>query len=898
MRRICSLYGVCMLLTAALAWGAPFTGRAAVTGLGSGSGHANVRPSRHKKVTRPSRHKKVTTRRQRAIAQGPRAGDPVLFGDQAVESALDEDVAGLPEAFPFTNSTSGTASSVVVYVDAENQATKLLTGLYSNNNGSPGALLATGSLASPKPGAWNSVTIHFTAIEPGTYWLAILGKGGTLYFRDRSNGPCFSENTSRGRFSQPPSPWPAGPTWNTCPISAYVGGTRTSSGSSPPPIVAPANTAPPTLTGSDVQGDTLSTSTGAWSGSPTSYSYSWQDCDSSGNHCTDISQASAPTYSLTGNDVGHTIRAVVTARNEVGSASASTGPSAVVTPLPPSNTALPAITGTPTPGQTLSSSTGSWTGSPTEYSYQWEDCDSSGSNCSDISNATASSYALGSADVGDTIRAVVTATNGGGSTSATSAATVVVGSSSTGGGAGLDFALDPDFIGPSYYSKFSNGPSSSMTYFPICTYQTNLFQNDVSVANMVKAGINCADMAYDGGNQADLNIAAANGMWENINGSVSSFTSNQSDVKAYAMLDAPEEENDPYNPSNGCTATTTPSGTIANPSPDNCAQAYINDANGYRSTDPTRPVWGNFSTGVEAYAFPPSGWTSQQWQLHMASMLQADDIDSGDAYFWTSQYEYSQANASQGSFGTGNEGAWGYGRVVDRERYLSDYTRPTYDIVECCDSGDGNGSTEPTNEMTPNMIETGVWDALVHGARGIDWWTTDSWDSSSGGDPDDQPYDNSNGEPATYYDDQAVYADAQWAPQLAAMEKVDGEIDSYAVDLNSPTVLGASATDDDGSVPVSTLAKDVGGKLWLVAMADGNNTYPMSNQTPMTATVSVPSAVPVGTVLNVVGENRTVTVNANHQFTDTFGTTTDGPGDLYCGCSLTYGYQHHIYAMP
>ena len=100
---------------------------------------------------------------------------------------------------------------------------------------------------------------------------------------------------------------------------------------------------------------------------------------------------------------------------------------AAATQSAPSNAALPAISGTATQGQTLTVSNGSWSGSPSGYSYQWRNCDSSGNNCTNVSGATGSSYQLTGSDVGDTVRVVVTATNSGGSNSATSDATAVVG---------------------------------------------------------------------------------------------------------------------------------------------------------------------------------------------------------------------------------------------------------------------------------------------------------------------------------------------------------------------------------------------------------------------------------------------------------------------------------------
>lgn len=56
------------------------------------------------------------------------------------------------------------------------------------------------------------------------------------------------------------------------------------------------------------------------------------------------------------------------------------------------------INGTTTQGQTLSTSNGTRSGSPTGYSYQWKDCDSSGNNCINISGATSRSYTLASGD--------------------------------------------------------------------------------------------------------------------------------------------------------------------------------------------------------------------------------------------------------------------------------------------------------------------------------------------------------------------------------------------------------------------------------------------------------------------------------------------------------------------
>jgi hypothetical protein len=94
---------------------------------------------------------------------------------------------------------------------------------------------------------------------------------------------------------------------------------------------APANTAPPAISGTAKVGEELSASTGSWTGGVQSYSYQWQRCDSGGASCAAVTDATSRTYGVRTVDVGHTLRVQVTAKNASDSTTATSAPTAVVT---------------------------------------------------------------------------------------------------------------------------------------------------------------------------------------------------------------------------------------------------------------------------------------------------------------------------------------------------------------------------------------------------------------------------------------------------------------------------------------------------------------------------------------------------------------------------------------
>lgn len=100
----------------------------------------------------------------------------------------------------------------------------------------------------------------------------------------------------------------------------------------------------------------------------------------------------------------------------------------------PVNLSPPSISGTAIVEQTLSELHGSWSNDPTGYSYQWLRCDSSGTDCQEVSGAAAQTYTLTSSDLEHTIRVQEVARNAlGTGEAALSAPTAIVQKGTTAG---------------------------------------------------------------------------------------------------------------------------------------------------------------------------------------------------------------------------------------------------------------------------------------------------------------------------------------------------------------------------------------------------------------------------------------------------------------------------------
>ena len=172
-----------------------------------------------------------------------------------------------------------------------------------------------------------------------------------------------------------------------------------------------------------------------------------------------LSQAGNGTITMSGLTPGTAYIFNMRATNSVGTSAASATSNNIRTYLLPVNTAAPVISGTATVRQILTTTTGTWTGVPAPtYSYQWQ---RAGVN---ISGATSNTYTLVSADVGSTIRCVITATNAAGNNSvnsnATSAVTTVPGAPTISSAR----VISPTSVTVAFTAPASNGGAAITSY--------------------------------------------------------------------------------------------------------------------------------------------------------------------------------------------------------------------------------------------------------------------------------------------------------------------------------------------------------------------------------------------------------------------------------------------------
>ena len=182
-------------------------------------------------------------------------------------------------------------------------------------------------------------------------------------------------------------------------IGISVKGTKTSS-----PPSNPVNTVAPVIAGNADVGSTLTlTSVGTYTGTaPITYAYQWY------RGVTAIVGQTSTTYITQVADAGEQVTCQVQASNAYGATFVFSN-YIIVTPAPV-NTISPVVSGNTYVGDVLTTTNGTWTGSPT-FTYQWYTIDTG----DPIVGATSTTYTLAAADANTEINCQVTGTNAAGS---------------------------------------------------------------------------------------------------------------------------------------------------------------------------------------------------------------------------------------------------------------------------------------------------------------------------------------------------------------------------------------------------------------------------------------------------------------------------------------------------
>jgi hypothetical protein len=258
----------------------------------------------------------------------------------------------------------------------------------------------------------------------------------------------------------------------------------------------PFNQAIPSISGTPTVGQTLTAADGTWGGFPTpTLTRKWQ------RDGVDIASATGTTYVLVTADGDHQVSVLVTATNSAGSASASSD-AVIIAPITaaPINTVLPSFTGTPTVGQTLTASDGTWTGTPSPtLSRKWQ------RDGVDIASATGTTYLLAAGDSGKQVSVLVTGTNTVGSASASSGTALI----SAGGSAPVNTVAPTRSGGLNTIGDTITATSDgTWTGTPTPTLVRNWQRNGVDIAG--ETGTTYVLAVADGGQNVRFRVTGSN----------------------------------------------------------------------------------------------------------------------------------------------------------------------------------------------------------------------------------------------------------------------------------------------------------------------------------------------------------------------------------------------------
>lgn len=409
----------------------------------------------------------------------------------------------------------------------------------------------------------------------------------------------------------------------------------------------------------------------------------------------------------------------------------------------------------------------------------------------------------------------------------------------------------PSYTGPSpaYWSRWSAGPPTSASFFPIGAFQQNIETTFALIAGyadlgdaMQQHGYTMAVGTWDWLSTSFAQTAVDRGLYliGPLPTSLAAYTTAQkARIVGWDLEDEPDGRSS--------------SDASLNPTP---IKALYDSA---KVTDPTRPMFINFTKpmGGGAWAGPSGGLETGTVEGDLVRYQTACDITCLDWYFWVDSWTPPE-----------DRGAWGYGWACDNQRQKArqvDPAKPVWMFVET----DEPFTEAASGKITPAQFEAACWNALIHGARGLVHFQHDFKTIASGSADDEAQY--------------AIFDSTQedLSAMRAKVAAVNARITGLAPVLNSPELGAVSSTTGRESaaayvtvgssagsnVPIDVMVRRYGGQTYLFAQASGVSGFPLSAAT--TGTFTWVGSGPPSAPITVRDESRTVTPSGG-VWTDTF----------------------------
>jgi hypothetical protein len=406
-------------------------------------------------------------------------------------------------------------------------------------------------------------------------------------------------------------------------------------------------------------------------------------------------------------------------------------------------------------------------------------------------------------------------------------------------------------VSPAYWSKWSNGPSTSDTWFPIAAWQAHIDSNFNGIVSPY------SDL---GAGMADAGINVIDGTWDWLDTIGASYVNRAIALNMKIIASGPNMAYLQANPTHASAIIGWQTGdefdmfraNESGPYGENSPTSVYNRYVAAKAQDPSRPQHINYGKPMGGGYYNANGGTDTATKDGDLKLYQqAADMTSVDYYWYTDPWENLM-------------GAYLYGYSVDMQRRyarMADTEKPVWMFIENSRPWDITSIA-----ITPFQMEAAIWSSIVHGARGIVYFTHDF----GGG---QQNISGEIGVWATNYYDRTT-GDAI----IAKMKLVNGRIKALAPVLNSAELgtidpeSGREVADayitvasSTSGVPIDVMVRQYNGQTYVFAQASGSDTNQASGNTTGTFTWLGGGSASV----IVRDESRSVS-KTNGVWTDTF----------------------------